>query len=46
MHQAELEETSLPVAVEICFKVFLFSISLVYLKAFMAGISLVTQGLL
>tara|TARA_B100002019_G_C20851001_1_gene394616 strand:+ start:419 stop:559 length:141 start_codon:yes stop_codon:yes gene_type:complete len=46
MHQAELEDTSVPVAVEICFKVFLFSIGLVYAKAFIIGVGVVAQGLL
>ena len=44
MKQAELEETGTPLALEIIFKVYFFTIGIVYFRAFLAGIAALARG--
>ena len=46
MQHAELDETSMPFAAEICLKIFLYSVGIIYTKAFFAGVSVIAQGML
>ena len=45
MKQAELEETSTPIVLQVAYSVYFITIGIVYCRAFIAGISVLAKSI-